>query len=75
MQSYDYDPTARCPRWVKFINECTNDDPKREDALQTIMGYIMLADCRYQLMFLLMGNGGNGKFTWEELSCEEVEVA
>lgn len=70
MQSYHYDPSAQCPQWVKFINEITDDDPKREDALQTIMGYVMLADCRYQLMFLLMGKGGNGKSVYLDVMRE-----
>lgn len=70
MQSYNYDPSARCPQWTKFINEITDDDPKREDALQTIMGYVMLADCRYQLMFLLMGKGGNGKSVYLDVMRE-----
>lgn len=70
MQSYNYDPAAKCPRWVKFINECTDDDPKREDALQTIMGYVMVPDCRYQLMFLLMGKGGNGKSVYLDVMKE-----
>ena len=70
MQSYDYDPDARCPQWTKFINDITDDDPKREDALQTIMGYVMLADCRYQLMFLLMGKGGNGKSVYLDVMKE-----
>lgn len=70
MQSYEYDPDATCPRWVKFIEECTDEDPKRMDALQTIMGYVMLADCRYQLMFLLMGKGGNGKSVYLDIMKE-----
>lgn len=69
-QSYAYDPAARCPRWEKFIEECTDDDPKRMEALQTIMGYVMLADCRYQLMFLLMGKGGNGKSVYLDVMKE-----
>lgn len=70
MQSFDYDPSAQCPLWVKFINDITNDDPKREDALQTIMGYVMVPDCRYQLMFLLMGKGGNGKSVYLDVMKE-----
>ena len=69
-QSYAYDPEARCPRWEQFIQECTNDDPKRMEALQMIMGYVMLADCRYQLMFLLMGKGGNGKSVYLDVMKE-----
>lgn len=69
-QSYAYDPDARCPRWEKFIQECTDDDPKRMEALQMIMGYVMLADCRYQLMFLLMGKGGNGKSVYLDVMKE-----
>ena len=69
-QAYAYDPDARCPQWEKFIQECTNDDPKRMEALQMIMGYVMLADCRYQLMFLLMGKGGNGKSVYLDIMKE-----
>ena len=68
--SYSYDPNATCPRWLKFIEECTDDDPKRADVLQTIMGYVLLPDCRYQKIFMLMGKGGNGKSVYLDIMRE-----
>lgn len=64
---YDYNPEATCPNWEHFINDVTNDDPIREENLQFIGGYVLCPDCRYQKVFLLVGNGGNGKSVYLEM--------
>lgn len=67
IMDYDYDPTARCPQWVKFISEISDDEPRREEVLQTIAGYTLIPDCRYQKIFVLLGAGSNGKSVYLEI--------
>ena len=58
---YAYLPDAKCPRFVQFIKEITADDAKRQENLQFIAGYTFLSDCRYERIFVLTGEGSNGK--------------
>lgn len=67
IMDYDYDPDATCPVWEKFIEDVTDNEPRRQEILQFIAGYILIPDCRYQKVFLLTGNGGNGKSVYLEI--------
>lgn len=67
IMDYDYDAEAQCPTWCKFIEDVTDEDPYREDVLQTLAGYVLFPDCRYQQVFILVGNGGNGKSVYLEI--------
>lgn len=58
---YPYLPEARAPRWQKFVREVTAEDAKREENLQFIAGYTLFSDCRHEKIFVLTGEGGNGK--------------
>ena len=67
IMDYDYDPDARCPMWEKFIEDITDEEPRRADVLQTLAGYILVPDCRYQKIFILLGGGSNGKSVYLEV--------
>ena len=67
IMDYDYDPHAVAPVWENFIQDITDDEPRRAEILQFIAGYILLPDCRHQKIFLLVGSGGNGKSVYLEL--------
>ena len=67
IMEYDYDPHATAPVWESFIQDVTDDEPRRAEILQFIAGYILLPDCRHQKIFLLVGSGGNGKSVYLEL--------
>jgi putative DNA primase/helicase len=67
IMDYDYDPHALAPVWESFIQDITDDEPRRAEILQFIAGYILLPDCRHQKIFLLVGSGGNGKSVYLEL--------
>ena len=67
IMDYDYDPHATAPVWESFIQDITDDEPRRAEILQFIAGYILLPDCRHQKIFLLVGSGGNGKSVYLEL--------
>ena len=58
---YDYNETAKCEKWIGFIDEITDFDEKRKLKLQEISGYFFLEDNRLQKCFYLLGQGGNGK--------------
>lgn len=67
IMDYDYDPEARCPQWESFIEDVTDEEPRRAENLQFIAGYTLFSDCRHQKVFILVGNGGNGKSVYLEL--------
>ena len=64
---YDYDPTVSCPTWEHFIEDVTDGEPRRQEILQFIAGYTLFPDCRHQKVFILVGNGGNGKSVYLEV--------
>lgn len=67
IMDYDYDPEATCPQWEKFIEDVTDEEPRRAENLQFIAGYTLVPDCRYQKIFCLLGSGSNGKSVYLEI--------
>lgn len=67
IMDYDYDPDASCPTWERFIEDVTDEEPRRAENLQFIAGYTLFSDCRHQKVFILVGNGGNGKSVYLEI--------
>lgn len=53
-------PDAKCPRWVKFIDEITGGDKELALYLQQVVGYC-LTGIASQELFILHGGGNNGK--------------
>ena len=58
---YPYDPHAKAEEWEKFISDVTDGDEKRKENLQFIAGYTLFNDCRHEKIFVLTGEGSNGK--------------
>lgn len=67
IMDYDYDANAKCPTWELFIDDVTDEEPRRAENLQFIAGYTLFSDCRHQKVFILVGNGGNGKSVYLEI--------
>ena len=67
IMDYDYDADARCPVWERFIEDVTDEEPRRAENLQFIAGYTLFSDCRHQKVFILVGSGGNGKSVYLEI--------
>ena len=67
IMDYDYDESAHCPTWEKFIEDVTDEEPRRAENLQFIAGYTLFSDCRHQKVFILVGSGGNGKSVYLEI--------
>lgn len=67
IMDYDYNSSATCPEWERFIEDVTDEEPRRQENLQFIAGYTLFSDCRHQKVFILVGSGGNGKSVYLEI--------
>lgn len=56
----DYDPTATCPTWDRFIRGVVRNDEEFGRYLQRILGYSLFGHAKEQVFFLVIGPGGNG---------------
>ncbi|MEG2625926.1 MAG: phage/plasmid primase, P4 family [Christensenella sp.] len=65
--NYPYSPTASYKNWAKFIKQICNYNPKRMSLLQELSGYILFPTCELERIFVLMGDGGNGKSKFLEM--------
>ncbi|MEE9173917.1 MAG: phage/plasmid primase, P4 family, partial [Thermoplasmata archaeon] len=57
-----YDPDARCPRFLRFLEEVL-PDPQSREMVQLLAGYTLEPGNRYQRAFMFHGSGANGKST------------
>jgi len=57
-----FDPSARCDRWRQFLDEIFGDETLIA-YLQRALGYSTSGDVREQVVWILYGNGANGKST------------
>ncbi|MBM4415224.1 MAG: hypothetical protein FJ035_02990 [Chloroflexi bacterium] len=56
-----YRPDAECPRWERFLHEIFSGDEALIAFVQRAIGYSLTGDVTEHALFLLFGNGGNGK--------------
>ncbi len=56
-----YDPSAKCPLWMAFLDQITVGDSDLVKFLQLAVGYTLFGHTNEQVMFVLIGSGGNGK--------------
>ena len=59
-----YDPEAQCPVWKKFIKEIFGKNRDLINFIQRALGWALTGDTSSQAMFILFGNGANGKSTF-----------
>jgi P4 family phage/plasmid primase-like protien len=73
---YDFDPDAKCPRFLKFLRrvlerkkngKARHQGDCRREVLQEWFGYTLLCDARFQKFLLLVGEGSNGKAVVQNL--------
>jgi P4 family phage/plasmid primase-like protien len=57
-----YDPSATCPTFERFISEVVPAEGEREK-VRLLFGYCLEPGNRYQVAFLAVGDGNNGKTT------------
>jgi putative DNA primase/helicase len=63
MSNVMYDPAAECPLWEQFIREIMDYKGGLVSFWQTALGWGITGDTSEQVMFILIGNGANGKST------------
>jgi putative DNA primase/helicase len=56
-----YDEHATCERWEQFLREIFDNDEEMIDFMQRAIGYSLTGDITAQYMFVLWGQGANGK--------------
>jgi putative DNA primase/helicase len=61
-----FDPKARCPNWEKFLNRIMDGNEDLVNYLATVIGYGLTGSQKEQKLFLLIGEGANGKTTFLE---------
>ena len=64
--SYNYDPSAQCPKFLEFLNrifKSRQDKTVIIEYLQKALGYSLTGEISQQIIFLLHGSGSNGKST------------
>lgn len=57
----EYNKGYECPLWLKFLDETFSGDQGLIEYIQRAIGYSMSSDMSEQVMFILLGNGRNGK--------------
>lgn len=57
---FQFDPAARCDRWLTFLEEVLPNEGSRT-LLRQMFGYCLTHETRYHKFFILEGPGANGK--------------
>ncbi len=57
----NYNPKAKCPIFIKTLNDMMLNDSKLLDIIQEIMGYCITTEVKAQKLFIFYGEGSNGK--------------
>ncbi len=61
-----YNPKAKCPRWLAFLERVTDGRADLIEGLQRAVGYSLTGNPVEQVAFFLHGRGKNGKSTFVE---------
>jgi putative DNA primase/helicase len=62
----EYQLDATCPNWEKFLERCFPGNRKLIEFIQRAVGYCLTGLTNEQVMFLLIGDGCNGKSVFLE---------
>lgn len=62
-----YSSDAKCPRWEQFIDEVTQGDTELGTYLQKLCGYCLTGRIDQQEIYILYGDGNNGKSVFAEI--------
>lgn len=60
---YEFDPTAKCPTWMSFLEDVFNSDQEAITALRKWFGYLLLPDTSLHKMMFVIGRPRSGKGT------------
>lgn len=56
-----FDPDATSPRWDRFLDRVFDGDQELIEFVQRVLGMSLTGDAREQFLFLMYGQGANGK--------------
>ena len=59
--SAKFNREAKCPQWVKFIDECFQGDQETIHYVQKALGYTLTGNVGEELLHFCFGHGRNGK--------------
>lgn len=60
---FAYDPHAKCPNWLAFLNSLFPNDEQGQQAFAQMFGYILAGDASLQKLFQIVGPKRSGKGT------------
>lgn len=58
---YDFDPEAKCPKWMDYLEFVTGGDQEKQRLMQEWAGYLLTTSNGEQKFFVFEGEGNNGK--------------
>lgn len=67
---FDFDMSADCQRWQKFITEVTIGDTDHARILKQFAGYCLTSATHHHKALILVGSGRNGKSVFSEILTE-----
>jgi len=59
----NYEPTAKCPKWIETLEEIFERDSKKISVIQEFFGLCLTKNTKYAKALWLVGSGRNGKNT------------
>lgn len=63
---YPYDPAAECPKFMSWLKS-TQPDQEVQEAIQMMMGLLLVPDTSYNVCFMFAGEAGCGKSTFLDI--------
>lgn len=68
--SIEYTDKIDCPQWIDFLNQIFDGNKTLIDYMQRAVGYSLSGSTEEQVMFILYGNGRNGKSVFLDIITE-----
>lgn len=70
ISNVEYTDKADCPMWMDFLNTIFDNDQSLINYIQRAVGYSLSGSTEEQIMFILHGNGRNGKSVFLDIITE-----
>lgn len=70
--NFEYTDRMDCPTWEKFLKDIFDSDDELIKYIQKAVGYSITGSTKEQVMFILFGNGRNGKSVFVETISEII---